>query len=137
MMDELNKDFAMEMVSEYGEERFYHCCKRTSGGLYVLKLHMDINESDSENSRRYLLSIGIDPYAHPSVILETPRETMCRIAFGFVRFYKEMGLRKHELPASLNARMILGEQNKWVSGYVALLDSFPDWNLDVILPKKL
>lgn len=137
MIEEIDKDFAQTIISRYGEERFYHCCKRTGGGISALKLHMDLNQLDKYSSRRCLLSMGIDPYSKPVAgpSEENHRETMCRIAFGFVRFYKEMGRRDHELPAELNARMILGENNKWVSGYVKLLDSFPDWDLDKVLPE--
>jgi hypothetical protein len=135
-MEDMDKDFATKMIKVYGEERFYHCCKRTGSGLSVLKLHMALNESERLDSYRYLLSVGIDPYARPvSGPDETHRETMCRIAYGFVRFYKEMGRKKHELPPELNARMVFGEQNQWVINYVKLLDSFPDWNLDKLVPE--
>jgi len=135
-MEEIDRDFAMEMISKYGEDRFYHCCKRTGGGISALLLHMDLNGSEKEESRQRLISIGINPFAKPEVIIEeTGREIVCRIAYGFVRYYKEMGLKRHELPSSMNARMIFGEENKWVSGYVKLLDSFPNWSLDKILPE--
>lgn len=138
-MEEMEKDFAKKMIDVYGEERFYHCYKRTgSGGLSVLKLHMDLNDCDRSTSYHYLRTIGIDAYARPAASLEeTHREVVCRIAYGFVKFYKEMGRKKHELPAELNVRMIFGENNNWVSKYVKLLDSFPDWHLDENASKRL
>ena len=127
-MEQIDKDFALEMISLYGEDRFYNCCKRTGGGLATLKLHMELNGTTRDKSRERLLSIRIDPYARPVAgPAETSRETVCRIACGFVRFYKELGRRSHELPAKLKARMLLGETNEWVREYASLLQTFPDW----------
>lgn len=136
-MEDIDKDFALLMISRYGEDRFYHCCSRTGGEFSALILHMHLNDSERFRSHQYLLSIKIDPYLKPSDARpsETHREAICRIAYGFVRFYKEMGLRSHELPSELNARMILGEQNKWVAGYVKLINSFPNWDVDRLLPE--
>lgn len=136
-MDQSDRDFADEMIKRYGEERFYHSCKRTGGGLSSLKLHMAINDSELEESRMRLLSLGFTAGDMRQLKVDNDEpinESLCRIAFGFVRFYKEMGLRSHELPSSMNARMILCDQNRWTSGYVKLLNSFPDWNFEKVLP---
>lgn len=132
-MDQSDRDFAEEMIKKYGEERFYHSCKRTGGGLSSLKLHMAINDSEPYESKMRLFSLGFtsSDMRQLKVANDEPvGESLCRIAFGFVRFYKEMGLRNHELPPSMNVRMILCDQNKWTSGYVKLLDSFPDWDFE-------
>lgn len=136
-MDVIDKEFAIEMIKKYGEDRFYHSCKRTMDSVSTLKLHMDLNGFDREKSQRFLRSVGIERMSKKiGVEKETSREIVCRIAFGFVRYYKEFGLKTHKLPEIMNARMIFGETNKWVVGYVRLLETFPDWNLDKVLPEE-
>lgn len=128
MMDQLDRDFAGELIKKYGEDRFYHSCKRTRDSYSALRLHMELNSCGREESERFLRSIGIDRMSHRvGAGKETPREILCRIACGFVRYFKEFGLRTHKLPSVLHARMLLGETNEWVRSYAKLLETFPDW----------
>lgn len=126
-MEQVDRDFADEMIRQYGEDRFYHSCKRTGGANEAFGLHMQLNGNDREKSLRFLASIGISSFEPRITAPEGGRETMCRIAYGLVRYYKEFALRDHRLPAVLNARMILGESNDWVRKYSELLRTFPDW----------
>jgi len=129
MMEQLDREFAEEMIKKYGEDRFYHSCKRTMDSASALKLHMELNGCGKEKSETFLKSIGIVRISKKvGASAETDRETMCRIAYGLVRHYKEFGLRTHKLPWVISAQMLLGETNEWVKSYARLLETFPDWN---------
>ena len=131
-MTDDDAQFAKELIEFLGEERFYHCCKRTSSAMNTLKLHNQINKCSVEQSEASLRSIGIAmnlPHAgytfHSGI--EDMYHNLCRIACGFCRFWKEFGRKKHTLPDHIHARMVLGENNEWVKQYVELLQKFPDW----------
>lgn len=126
-MDEVDKDFAEEMIRRYGADRFYHSCKRTADAADAYRLHMQLNGHDAVKSAEFMASIGINYREPPNFVSDSGRETMCRIAYGLVRYYKEFALREHALPPVLHARMILGGDNEWVRKYVELLRTFPDW----------
>lgn len=142
MMDELNKDFAEELMRQYGEDRFYHCCLRTSNDFSTAEMWLMLNwkddlttEENYEDCIRSLNNLGIRNV--PTGILgykgrmepvtDHVRSDMCRIAFGFCRWWKEYGLRTHKLPAHLHARMVLGDNNEWVKNYMNLLETYPEW----------
>lgn len=127
-MDEIDKDFAEEMISRYGADRFYHSCKRTGSAADAFRLHMQLNGHNGLESAKFLASIGINYMEESIFVFDAGRETMCRIAYGLVRYYKEFALRDHRLPPVLHARMVLGGDNEWVKKYVELLRAFPDWN---------
>ena len=128
-MDEADKDFADELIRVFGEDRFYHSCKRTMDSFSAYKLHMSLNGCIAEQSLIPLGRIGIS-YEFPSKQNRdlNDRETMCRITYGLTRYFKEFALKTHRPPDGIHARMILGETNEWVRMYSKLLETFPDWN---------
>lgn len=133
MIDEENKTFAEELMKKYGEDRFYHSCHRTSGNIQTSLVYMALNENH-ENINAFFNSIGLPACGGNSSTLASimepllePRTNMCRIAFGFCRYWKEFGLKTHKLPFNLHARMVFGDKNEWVENYIKLLDKFPDW----------
>jgi hypothetical protein len=140
MIDEGNKEFAEELIKKYGEDRFYHSCIRTSGPEHTVITYMILNElsggmDDAEACRSFFTGIGLGSKVKPQLLpflkhmaqQYEARQNMCRIAFGFCRFWKEFGLRTHVLPDHLHARMLLDEPNEWVRNYAQLLEKFPDW----------
>jgi hypothetical protein len=135
-MNEENRDFANELIKQYGEDRFYHCCMRTSSPYATAEMWLLLNADDSltreENKRnchQFLESISIRPGFVSGIPLhpvdDFMRADLCRIAFGFCRWWKEFGLKKMNLPANIHARMVLGENNEWVRNYVKLLNDEP------------
>lgn len=133
-MTEDDRQFAKELIEFLGEERFYHSCKRTSSPVVTMTLHNELNKCTVEQSETSLRKIGIQihqpahvGYTFLPCIYET-HQHLCRIAFGFCRFWKEFGRKTHTLPDHIHARMTLGENNEWTKQYVELLQKFPDWN---------
>jgi hypothetical protein len=126
-IEQTDRDFAEELIRHYGEDRFYHSCKRTAGYVEALWLRSQLTGGEREESARFLASIGIRPSVN-TWVAESGREAVCRVAYGLVRYYKDFALKEHKLPPVLNARMILGESNEWVRKYSELLQTFPDWN---------
>jgi hypothetical protein len=132
-MTDDDRQFAKELIEFLGEERFYHCCKRTSSPMNTLRLHNELNKCTVEQSETSLRAIGITmnlPHAGFTFQsgIEDTYHNLCRIAFGFCRFWKEFGRKTHTLPDHIHARMVLGENNEWTKQYVELLQKFPDWN---------
>jgi hypothetical protein len=139
-------DFAEELIKQYGEDRFYHCSNRTTPPAKTTLVYIVLNENCTQEScNSFFRSIGLEQCVwryHPDRkdfmskrLLDDPNfaldlhEEMCRIAFGFCRWWKEFGLRTHKLPFHLHARMVLDKKNEWVDQYVKLIETFPDWQL--------
>ena len=145
-MTEDDRQFAKELIEFLGEERFYHSCKRTSSPNQTLLLHNELNKCTPEQSEASLRAMGINHWIISNTpspagytpnfgagyttlpTIENPYHNLCRIAFGFCRFWKEFGRKTHTLPDHIHARMVLGENNEWTKKYVELLRKFPDWN---------
>ena len=126
-------DFAQELIKQYGEDRFYHCSNRTTEPSTTTLLYIALNEGcDKETCNSFFRSIGLSQcvwlytanYKDIDLRLE-----LCRIAYGFCRWWKEFGLRTHKLPFHLHARMILDQKNEWTERYVKLIETFPDWQM--------
>lgn len=136
-MDANNVDFAREMISAFGEDRFYHAATRPTvrgasnsilgskarqiflalGGshqvwpakCHELKLSHQLRETD-------LKEIEINP--------EESRSILCRTAFMIAKHHKEYAHKKPKMPANIHARMILDSQNEWTQRYIEVLEEF-------------
>lgn len=123
-------EFAKELIGCFGEDRFYHCCMRTEPGVILaVKVRSMIGPISDEprECSEFFRSIGIKAdeslvskvFRHPT---ELDWSDMCMVAFNFSKFWKEFGLRTNKLPASLHARMLLGEKNEWTEKYVKIME---------------
>jgi hypothetical protein len=131
-MDDTNKDFAKELIKQYGEDRFYHCCNRTSNTAQTLRVYHTLNEDhDLQTCSQFFKTLNLPAQEWISRGLklsnvEDLRVDLCRISFGFSRYWKEFGLKSYILPDHLHARMILGEKNEWVEKYIETIKKFKE-----------
>lgn len=131
-------EFAKELMQHFGEDRVYHCCRRTAGlhfAILAVQIRLALEPtSEPRQCVEFFRSIGIEineslvskVFRHPSQKEQIKWEDMCMVAFGFCKFWKEFGRRTHNLPGHLHARMILGEKNEWTEKYVELLEDFKE-----------
>ena len=125
-MSDTNKDFSLELIKQYGIDRFYHCCFRTGDSVRTTIVYMYLNEnSTKEDFQDFFTDLKLDcQWIWDLNIYETSfknydfRQEMCGIAYGFSRYWKEYGLKTYKLPDHLHLRMILGEKNEWVKNYI-------------------
>jgi len=132
-MSDTNIDFAEDLIKSFGEDRFYHCCHRMSGRKQTVFLYHKLNKNiEVEKCLQFFNNIGLnaDGNIHSIIVLcnnlnftdiVDMREEMCKIAYGFSRFWKEYGLRRHVLPDHIHVRMLLAEKNEWVENYITWL----------------
>jgi hypothetical protein len=147
--DDLSRQFAHDLIKHYGEDRFYHSCLRTSSvaacaGMWLALNCETVGEDETRRMVEYLESIGIHDsigirehvYLYQQHISSAEElrfddknlwENLCRVSFGFCRWWREFGLKTHKLPVHIHARMILGENNEWTRNYTSLVERFPDW----------
>ena len=124
-MTEEEKKFALEVIDEYGEDRFYHACLRTSDHLTTARIYKEINEQASGiQISQFLNSLGID-IADPSTNFYPPEKTgteaICRIIYALFKYKKEFAIRTNKLPDTLHNRMVLAINNEWVKKYIELI----------------
>jgi hypothetical protein len=123
-------DFARELVQHFGQDRFYHCYMRNGGNIvHAVQIHAALAPPEIQPWQfvEFFNSIGLrideslasKAIRHPEKTVEW--EDMCRVAFGFCKFWKEFGRRTHELPDHIHIRMILGDKNEWTEKYAELL----------------
>jgi hypothetical protein len=124
-------EFAKELTQHFGNDRFYHCYLRNDGSIIdAICIYALLGPSEMQPWQvvEFFKSIGIMvEETLAGKILRSPEKTidwndMCRVAFGFCKFWKELGRRSHELPDHIHARMILGEKNAWTEKYAATLE---------------
>jgi hypothetical protein len=125
-------EFARELVQEFGNDRFYHCYLRNDGTIIdAICIYALLGPSEIKPWQvvEFFKSIGItvEEMLVENILRRPPEKIidwsdMCRVAFGFCKFWKELGRRKYELPDHIHARMILGEKNEWTEKYAATLE---------------
>lgn len=129
--DDDNKQFAAELISIYGEDRFYHCSM--SGGFLqtrrIFKWLSGLNADFDKIVQKYNLQcLAVEkpfPFRKDDLLSkEQARSEMCRIVFGFCKNYKKFGLINKKPPANIQARMILGDKNEWVEKYAELMKEY-------------
>ena len=137
-MDPCNVDFAREMVTAFGEDRFYHAVHRPIvGGVAGVSakrearlIFLALGGSDQKWANKCSeLKLGYAPwgrsdYREKEMDAEEVRSALCRTAFMIARHYKEYALKRPEMPPSIHARMVLDSQNEWTSKYVKVLEEF-------------
>lgn len=135
MTDEDNKEFAQEIIKEYGEDRFYHASIKSGNFLKTNMLFNSLNGTDANFDKKcrelglHLVKpkeeikyhgIGI-PFVSS---MKDPQEVhfhLCKIAYELMANYKQFGLRNNKLPPNLHARLLFGEKNEWVEKYATLM----------------
>lgn len=138
-MDSCNIDFAREMVTSFGEDRFYHAIHRPMAGDATFGL------AAKREARLIFLALGgsnqgwrnkcaelklgyipgsRDDYRETEMSPDEARTALCRTAFMIARHYKEYALKRPEMPPSIHARMVLDSQNEWTAKYVKFLEDF-------------
>lgn len=121
-------EFARELIQHFGNDRFYHCYLRNDGSVIdAIRIYNLLGPSEMQPWQvvEFFKSIGI--MVEAGNVLRSPEKNidwndMCRVAFGFCKFWKELGRRSYELPDHIHARMILGEKNAWTEKYAATLE---------------
>ena len=128
-------EFARELIRHFGDDRFYHCHLRMTGGNVLGTLHiyamLEPPELPPWKCVEFFKSIGVKTdetlvgkvLRHPGII---GWDEMCMVAYGFCKFHKEFGRRTHGLPDHLHARMILGSKNKWTEQYARMLEDLKE-----------
>lgn len=120
-MDGTNLDFASEMLSAFGEDRFYHAMERAGLGGCGLSIFKS-RGGDEEGWRRMRgelrlkgdALLNVQPHYHSD---DDMREILCKVAFTISKHHKEFALRSPKLPPSIHARMLLDVQNEWTRKY--------------------
>lgn len=134
-MSDLNKDFAEEIIKEYGEDRFYHASIKSDNFLNTNRLFLFLNGKDAnfdKKSRELNLHLvkpkeeikyyGIGtPFVAPMSDDQKIHEHLCKITYELMANYKQFALKSNKLPPNLHARMIFGEKNEWVEKYSKLI----------------
>ena len=122
-------EFAKELAQHFGNDRFYHCYLRNDGRIIdAICIYILLGPSEMRPWQvvEFFKSIGI--MVEEMLVKNVPEEKiidwsdMCRVAFGFCKFWKVLGRRSHELPDHIHARMILSEKNTWTEKYAAMLE---------------
>jgi hypothetical protein len=128
-------EFARDLIQHFGNDRFYHCYLRNDGSIIdAVCIYTLLGPADMQpwQSVDFFKSIGImvEETLATNILrgCNIEREKtidwidMCRVAFGFCKFWKELGRRTHRLPDHIHVRMILGEKNEWTEKYAAVLE---------------
>jgi hypothetical protein len=131
MQDDINKEFAKEVISFYGEDRFYHSSLQTGSFLQTKRVFhwlVGTQANFEEIVQKYKLHSLIFEKPFPfasknSLSQEQSRSEMCRIVFSLCNNYKKFGLKSKIPPSHIQARMVLGEKNEWVEKYAKLMQN--------------
>ena len=124
-------EFARELAQHFGKDRFYHCYLRNDGSIIdAICIYALLSPSEMQPWQvvEFFKSIGIivEETLARNVLRRLEKtidwDDMCRVAFGFCKFWKELGRRSHELPDQIHTRMILCEKNAWTEKYAATLE---------------
>lgn len=126
-----NKDFAREMLKEFGADRFYHAMFRNGNPDHAKSVHEALGGDDNGwfSLRRELRLTPVEgerltdfgPADDQAI-----RESLCRAAFNIASQYKNFALKSPFLPGSIHARMILDQQNEWTKRYADFLAKFKE-----------
>ncbi len=129
-MQEEDKNFALEIIKIYGEDRFYHSCLRGSTHLKTKELYKKINNASEEQANFFFRQMGLEfvpSYVMPISDLllpeETDHRTLCRIIYNLFKYKKEFAIKEKQLPDHLHARMMFMEKNEWVEKYIEEISS--------------
>jgi len=124
MMTESEKNFALEVIKKYGEDRFYHSCLRTSDHFTTAKIYKEINEDATKNQiSQFLNMLGINLVEKTNQWNndETGTEAICRIIYGLFKYKKQFAIKASRLPDALHNRMVLTNKNEWIKKYIELI----------------
>lgn len=123
-MEDMEKDFAKDMIKRFGEDRFYHAMLRWGTPRELKLIHVGLGGTEAEWVRKCdelrLVTVGegiISFPALPAFSKGEPWEVLCRTAFTISACFKEYALKAPTLPPQLHARMVLGAQNEWTRKY--------------------
>lgn len=118
-MDGTNLDFAGEMLSAFGDDRFYQAMDRAGWSVYSRSLFKALGGDDRAWDRA---KVELRLKGDSLMVAHLPeegdmREILCEVAFTISQNHKEFALRSPRLPASIHARMMLDSQNIWTRKY--------------------
>jgi len=126
-MKDIEIDFAKDLVSRFGEDRFYHAMIRWGFSHELVLTHIALGGTEQEWTRKCdelrLGSVeGIASFPPGHDFLEGEAwEVMCRTAYALSLHFKEYAIKRKALPSSIHARMLMGSQNKWTKKYIEWL----------------
>lgn len=120
-MDECNLEFAKEMISAFGEDRFYHALMRLGNYREAKAFYTELGGKDWDSKahemkiRFGMPSLGMDNFDLDDGLA---REILCRTVCTIALHHKEFAMRRPNMPPHIHARMVLDEQNEWTRKYV-------------------
>lgn len=128
-MEELERDFAEDMIKRFGEDRFYHAMLRWGAPRELKLVHLGLGGTEADWRRKCdelrLMMTGEDIMSfpvRPAFKKGEPWEVLCRTACTISVCFKEYALKVPRLPPHLHARMLLGSQNDWTRKYVEKIE---------------
>ena len=129
-MEEIDRDFANDLIRYFGEDRFYHALLRWGRPREAKLFHVAMGGKESEWESKCdqlrLRMVGEDILSFPVKPAMDKGEAwaiLCRIGFTISKHYKEFAARSPTLPPPIHARMVLGNQNEWTKKYAEWLQN--------------
>jgi hypothetical protein len=122
-MDDGSKEFAEELIARFGEDRFYHALIRF-GSMRQARLSHQLVGGDESDWGRKVSDFRLNKPSSPQELKnflkweeDESYRVMCMTAFALSKHHKQYALKTGELPSSIHARMMLGQQNEWTKRY--------------------
>lgn len=127
-MVDIEIDFAKELMTKFGEDRFYHAMLRWGQPRELKLVHLALGGTEQgwiqkcDELRLRMVEEMTSFPIRPDFAEGEAWEAMCRTACT-LSVCKEYAMRGKVLPPSIHARMVMGNQNQWTKKYVEWLDT--------------